>query len=206
MHKKNYPIIKRSFDFIVSSLLILLLCPVLIVIYILTYLSVGSPVIFRQKRPGKYNKIFVMYKFRTMKDERDMVGNLLCDDERITQFGDFLRKSSLDELPELFNVLKGEMSLVGPRPLLVEYLPLYSRKHLNRHNVRPGITGWAQVNGRNSLDWIEKFDLDLWYIDNMSFILDLKIIFLTIYKVIRRENISSNGSKTMSKFEGGSSK
>lgn len=165
-------------------------------------LRLGSPVLFRQQRPGLHGKPFMMYKFRTMTDSMDTNGNLLADDERLPSFGRFLRSSSLDELPELFNVLKGDMSLVGPRPLLMEYLPLYSPLQARRHEILPGITGWAQINGRNAISWEEKFKLDVWYVDNQSLWLDLKIIFLTFIKVFRREGISHEGQATMEKFTG----
>ena len=164
--------------------------------------KLGTPVLFRQTRPGKRGKPFEMIKFRTMRDAIDAAGNPLPDSERMTPFGIFLRSSSLDELPELWNVLKGDMSLVGPRPLLMEYLPLYSPEQYRRHEARPGVTGWAQINGRNALSWDEKFKLDIWYVDNHSFWLDLKIIFLTIKKVVGRDGISADGEATMSKFEG----
>lgn len=162
----------------------------------------GSPVLFRQVRPGIDGKPFEMVKFRTMKDAIDAQGNPLPDAERLTSFGQFLRSSSLDELPELWNVLKGDMSLVGPRPLLMEYLPLYSAEQYRRHDVRPGVTGWAQINGRNTLSWKEKFALDVWYVDNRSLWLDIKILFLTIKKVVVRDGISADGEATMSRFEG----
>jgi len=162
----------------------------------------GSPVLFRQNRPGLGGKAFQMLKFRTMRDEYDDKGNLLPDSERLTDFGRWLRTTSLDELPELWNVLRGEMSLVGPRPLLMEYLPLYSTYHTRRHEVRPGITGWAQVNGRNALSWEEKFKLDVWYVDNRSFWLDLKILFITVKKVLVREGITAKGAATMPVFTG----
>tara|TARA_R110001592_G_scaffold63566_2_gene194755 strand:+ start:9679 stop:10179 length:501 start_codon:yes stop_codon:yes gene_type:complete len=162
----------------------------------------GSPVLFRQVRPGRDGKPFYMIKFRTMKDALDAEGNPLPDSERLTAFGQFLRSSSLDELPELWNVLKGDMSLVGPRPLLMEYLPLYSLEQYRRHEVRPGVTGWAQVNGRNTLGWEDKFALDVWYVDNRSLWLDIKILFLTVKKVVVRDGISAEGEATMSKFAG----
>jgi lipopolysaccharide/colanic/teichoic acid biosynthesis glycosyltransferase len=165
----------------------------------------GSPIFFKQTRPGRYGKSFKMIKFRSMTDARDIAGRLLPDSERLTAFGQFLRSTSLDELPELWNVLKGDMSLVGPRPLLMEYLPLYTPHQARRHEVRPGITGLAQVNGRNSLSWEEKFDLDVWYVDNQSFLLDMKILLLTVKKVLLREGISASGEATMSKFTGSQS-
>lgn len=193
---------KRLFDIIGSLLGLLLLSPVIAIIAWQISRKMGSPVLFRQVRPGLNGKPFEMVKFRTMKDAVDAVGKLLPDSERLTPFGQFLRSSSLDELPELWNVLKGDMSLVGPRPLLMEYLPLYSPEQYRRHEVRPGVTGWAQVNGRNALSWEEKFKLDVWYVDNRSFWLDLKIIFLTIKKVLVREGISADGEATMKRFEG----
>lgn len=168
--------------------------------------KMGSPVLFRQVRPGLGGKPFEMVKFRTMKDAVDAAGNPLPDSERLTPFGQFLRSSSLDELPELWNVLKGDMSLVGPRPLLMEYLPLYSPEQYRRHEVRPGVTGWAQINGRNSLSWDEKFKLDVWYVDNRSLWLDIKILFLTVKKVLIRDGISAEGEATMTRFEGNGNK
>lgn len=162
----------------------------------------GSPIFFTQTRPGKDGKSFTFYKFRTMIDQKDEEGNLLPDKDRLTSFGSFLRKTSLDELPSLFNVITGDMSLVGPRPLLVQYLPLYNDFQKRRHEVKPGITGWAQVNGRNALSWPKKFELDVWYVDNKSFWLDLKILFLTMYKVFKREGISAEGEATMAPFTG----
>ncbi|KRW64562.1 sugar transferase [Pseudomonas sp. TTU2014-096BSC] len=193
---------KRLLDILVAALALLLLLPVLAVVAWLIRRKLGSPVLFRQQRPGLHGKPFEMIKFRTMRDAVDANGNALPDSERMTPLGNFLRSSSLDELPELWNVLKGDMSLVGPRPLLMEYLPLYSPKQYRRHEVRPGVTGWAQVNGRNALSWEEKFKLDVWYVDNYSFWLDLKIIFFTVKKVFLREGISAEGEATMSKFEG----
>ena len=163
-------------------------------------ITMGSPVIFRQVRPGLHGRPFVIYKFRTMLDLRDEKGNLLPDEKRLTRLGKFLRRFSLDELPELWNVVKGDMSLVGPRPLLMEYLPLYTPEQARRHEVKPGLTGWAQINGRNALSWEEKFKLDVWYVDNLSFWLDMKIIFLTIWKVLKGEGISAPGHATMPKF------
>ncbi len=194
--------IKRLFDIIASLLGLLLLAPVIVVVAFQIRRKLGSPVLFRQIRPGKDGKPFEMIKFRTMLDAIDKDGNPLPDSERMTPFGAFLRATSLDELPELWNVLKGDMSLVGPRPLLMEYLPLYSQKQYRRHEVRPGVTGWAQVNGRNALSWEDKFKLDVWYVDNHAFWLDLKIIYLTIKKVLIRDGISAEGEATMSKFTG----
>lgn len=194
--------LKRNFDVFASAFGLLLLSPVIAIVAWQIRNKLGSPVLFRQIRPGLNGKSFEMIKFRTMRDAVDSKGNSLPDSERMTPFGSFLRSSSLDELPELWNVLKGDMSLVGPRPLLMEYLPLYSPEQYRRHEVRPGITGWAQVNGRNALSWEEKFKLDVWYVDNRSFWLDLKIIFLTIKKVLVRDGISADGEATMSKFTG----
>ncbi|MCL7462273.1 sugar transferase [Pseudomonas sp. NW5] len=193
---------KRWFDILASSLGLLLLAPVIVIIAWQIRRKLGSPVLFRQVRPGLHGKPFEMIKFRTMRHAVDANGNPLPDSERMTPFGSFLRASSLDELPELWNVLKGDMSLVGPRPLLMEYLPLYSPEQYRRHEVRPGVSGWAQVNGRNALSWEDKFKLDVWYVDNRSFWLDLKIIFLTLKKVVVREGISAEGEATMSKFTG----
>ncbi len=194
--------IKRVFDVLVSAVALLVLLPVVVAIALLVHRKLGSPVFFRQTRPGKDGKPFQMIKFRTMLDAVDAQGNLLPDLERMTSFGQFLRSTSLDELPELWNVLKGDMSLVGPRPLLMEYLPLYSKEQYRRHEVRPGVTGWAQINGRNALSWEEKFKLDVWYVDNRSFWLDLKILLLTVKKVFAREGVSADGEATMSKFTG----
>ncbi|MCC2597540.1 sugar transferase [Pusillimonas sp. MFBS29] len=193
---------KRSIDILVSTLALLCLLPILMVLGWLIYRNLGFPVLFRQVRPGLGGKPFQMVKFRTMKDAVDSEGNPLPDSERLTSFGKFLRSSSLDELPELWNVLKGDMSLVGPRPLLMEYLSLYSPEQYRRHEVRPGVTGWAQVNGRNTLSWEQKFELDVWYVDNRSLALDLKILFLTVKKVIVRDGISADGEATMSRFTG----
>ena len=195
-------VVKRLFDVVVSALLIVLLSPVLLLIALAVRVSMGSPVLFKQVRPGLNGQPFTMYKFRTMIEARDQDGKLLPDEQRLTKLGRFLRSTSLDELPELFNVLKGEMSLVGPRPLLMEYLPLYTPEQARRHEVRPGITGWAQVNGRNAITWEEKFKYDVWYVDNQSFWLDLKILFLTVLKVLRREGISAHGHATMPFFQG----
>jgi len=194
--------IKRIFDFFVSLCAILALLPVIVVVAVLIRFKLGSPILFTQQRPGLNGKIFKMMKFRTMLDGKDRQGNLLPDNERMTKFGAFLRSTSLDELPGLFNVLKGDMSLVGPRPLLVQYLPLYNAKQARRHNVRPGITGWAQVNGRNAISWEDKFKFDVWYVDNHSFLLDIKILFLTVKKVFVREGISADGEATMPLFKG----
>ncbi|WP_312301313.1 sugar transferase [Stutzerimonas nitrititolerans] len=194
--------IKRFFDVVASSLGLLLLLPFIGIVAWQIHRKLGSPVLFRQIRPGLNGTPFEMIKFRTMRNATDAEGNPLPDSERMTPFGGFLRASSLDELPELWNVLKGDMSLVGPRPLLMEYLPLYSPEQYRRHEVRPGVTGWAQVNGRNALSWEEKFKLDVWYVDNRSLWLDLKIIFLTIKKVVVRDGISAEGEATMPRFTG----
>jgi len=193
---------KRIVDVLVSLLALVLLSPVIVIVAWKIRKNLGSPVLFRQVRPGKGGKAFAMVKFRTMRDATDEDGNPLPDEERLTPFGNFLRSASLDELPELWNVIKGDMSLVGPRPLLMEYLPLYSKEQYRRHEVRPGVTGWAQVNGRNALSWEEKFKLDVWYVENHSFWLDIKILFLTVKKVLIRDGISAEGEATMSKFTG----
>ncbi len=194
--------IKRVFDFLVALSALLVLSPVLLCLAVLVRVKLGSPILFKQQRPGLGGKPFYMAKFRSMTDAKDNEGNLLSDDERLTRFGQLLRASSLDELPGLFNVLNGNMSLVGPRPLLMEYLPLYSKDQAQRHNVRPGITGWAQVNGRNTLSWEDKFALDVWYVNNQSLLLDIKILFMTVEKVFKRDGISHDGEVTMSKFTG----
>lgn len=193
---------KRLVDVVGALAGLILLSPVLVVVAVLVRRRMGSPVLFRQVRPGLHGKPFEMVKFRTMRDAHDASGKPLSDAERLTPLGRFLRASSLDELPELWNVLKGEMSLVGPRPLLMEYLPLYSAEQARRHEVRPGVTGWAQVNGRNALSWEKKFALDVWYVDHQSVLLDLKVIGLTLKKVIKREGISAAGDATMPRFEG----
>lgn len=193
---------KRLFD------LTLILCslpfclPILLLLALLVRVNLGAPVLFKQTRPGRHGKPFTIYKFRTMTNARDAAGQLLPDADRLNRYGRFLRSTSLDELPELINVLKGEMSLVGPRPLLMEYLPLYSPEQARRHEVRPGITGWAQVNGRNAISWEEKFRLDVWYVDNQSLWLDIKILWMTFAKVFKREGISQEGQATMEKFTG----
>jgi sugar transferase EpsL len=196
--------IKRVVDIVGASVGIILFAPVLLVVSLLVLLTMGRPVLFRQQRPGLRGKPFTLYKFRTMRDARSASGELLPDELRLTTFGKWLRSTSLDELPELFNVLKGEMSLVGPRPLLMEYLPRYSPEQARRHEVKPGITGWAQVNGRNALSWEEKFRLDVWYVDHWNLWLDVKILLLTIWKVLKREGISAEGSATMPVFTGDS--
>lgn len=193
---------KRCFDIAVALIAIVLGAPVLLLLALAVRIRMGSPVVFSQIRPGKGGRLFLMYKFRTMTDERDAAGQLLPDAHRLTRFGRFLRATSLDELPELINVLKGEMSLVGPRPLLVEYLPLYSKRQSRRHEVRPGITGWAQVNGRNALSWDQKFELDVWYVENQSLWLDIRILYMTVLKVVVREGISAAGEATMTRFTG----
>lgn len=195
-------ILKRIFDFSAALVGLFLLSPLMLVIAFLIWLTMGPPIIFRQARPGLNGKLFIMYKFRTMTDAKDECGNLLPDEKRLTPLGNFLRHYSLDELPELWNVVKGDMSLVGPRPLLPEYLPLYTPEQARRHEVKPGITGWAQINGRNAITWEEKFKLDVWYVDNWSLWLDLKILWLTIVKVLHREGISAKGYATMPKYRG----
>ena len=194
--------IKRAFDFFVALNVLLILLPVIIIVAVLIKFKLGSPILFTQDRPGLYGQVFKMMKFRSMLDATDKQGNLLSDDKRMTKFGAILRSTSLDELPGLFNVLKGDMSLVGPRPLLVRYLPLYNEKQARRHNVRPGITGWAQVNGRNAISWEDKFKFDVWYVDNQSFWLDLKILLLTVKKVFIKEGISASDHVTMPFFTG----
>lgn len=196
---------KRTFDFIVSLGALIILSPIILITAFLIRIKIGSPVIFKQERPGLKGNPFYVYKFRTMTDERDDNGILLSDDIRLTSFGKLLRKLSLDELPQLVNVLKGEMSFVGPRPLLMEYMNLYNERQLKRHYVRPGITGWAQVNGRNAISWEKKFEYDVWYVENRSFFLDIKIIFMTVLKVFKSEGISQDGQATMTKFKGNES-
>lgn len=194
--------LKRAFDIAASASALVVLSPVLAITAYKVKKELGSPVLFRQTRPGLHGKPFEMIKFRTMKDATDKAGNALPDSERLTEFGKKLRASSLDELPELWNVLKGDMSLVGPRPLLMEYLPLYNAEQAKRHNVRPGVTGYAQVNGRNSLSWEDKFKLDTWYVENQSTILDFKIMLKTVKKVLAKDDISAEGEATMTRFEG----
>jgi lipopolysaccharide/colanic/teichoic acid biosynthesis glycosyltransferase len=194
--------VKRLFDIFISALALVLLAPVLLVIALLVRWRLGSPVLFAQRRPGRRGRIFTMWKFRTMTDAVDAVGKPLTDAERLTPFGRRLRATSLDELPELWNILRGEMSVVGPRPLLNEYLACYSPEQARRHDVRPGLTGWAQINGRNALTWDEKFRLDVWYVDHRSFWLDLKIVVLTVVQVFRRDGISAAGEATMPRFTG----
>lgn len=195
---------KQLGDIILSAVALILLSPVLLTLALVVRAKHGSPILFRQQRPGLHGKPFTLYKFRTMTDARDTKGDLLPDAKRLTSFGRFLRQTSLDELPELINVLKGDMSLVGPRPLLMHYLELYSPEQARRHHVRPGITGWAQVNGRNTVSWEEKFRMDVWYVDNLSFFLDLKILMLTVWKTIKGEGISQEGHATVKYFEGSS--
>jgi sugar transferase EpsL len=195
-------ILKRPLDFLISLIALIVLSPVLLLIGLLVAVRLGRPILFRQVRPGLHGKPFTIYKFRTMTNARDADGHLLPDAERLTPFGRFLRSTSLDELPELFNVLKGDMSLVGPRPLLMEYLDRYTPEQARRHHVRPGITGWAQINGRNAIAWEEKFALDVWYVDHISLGLDLRILALTVWKVLRREGINQQGEATVSYFQG----
>lgn len=195
--------LKRLFDFIIVFSVLIVICPVLLVITLwLHFANKGAGVFFTQERPGKNGKIFKVIKFKTMTDERDANSNLLPDEQRLTKVGRFIRSTSIDELPQLINVLKGDMALIGPRPLLVQYLPLYNKEQVRRHEVRPGITGWAQCHGRNAISWSRKFELDVWYVDHCSFLLDLKIILLTIKKVLVREGISSETSATMEPFTG----
>ena len=194
--------VKRLLDITISLIALIFLLPLMLLIYLLVRINLGSPAFFLQERVGKDNKIFKMIKFRTMKNSTDKNGNLLSDNERVTKFGSFLRSFSLDELPELINILKGNMSLVGPRALLVQYLGLYNDEQIRRHEVLPGLTGWAQINGRNSITWSEKFKLDVWYVDNWSLWLDIKIFFLTFWKVLKREGINQSESVTMEYFNG----
>jgi len=194
--------VKRLLDITISLIALIFLLPLMSLIYLLVIINLGSPAFFLQERVGKDNKIFKMIKFRTMKNSTDKNGNLLSDNERVTKFGGFLRSFSLDELPELINILKGDMSLVGPRALLVQYLGLYNDEQIRRHEVLPGLTGWAQINGRNSITWSEKFKLDVWYVDNWSLWLDIKIFFLTFWKVLKREGINQSESVTMEYFNG----
>lgn len=195
-------LVKRLLDITISLIALIFLLPLMLLIYLLVRINLGSPTFFLQERVGKDNKIFKMIKFRTMKNSTDKNGNLLSDNERVTKFGSFLRSFSLDELPELINILKGDMSLVGPRALLVQYLGLYNDEQIRRHEVLPGLTGWAQINGRNSITWSEKFKLDVWYVDNWSLWLDIKIFFLTFWKVLKREGINQSESVTMEYFNG----
>ena len=193
---------KRLFDFLAALAAFLLLSPIFLITTIWLMMANSGKPFFFQKRPGKHGKVFKIFKFKTMNDKKDADGNLLPDAERLTSIGMLVRKLSLDEIPQLLNVIKGDMSLVGPRPLLVEYLPLYSERQAKRHDVKPGITGWAQVNGRNAIDWPTKFELDVWYVEHLSFWLDIKILFLTVKKVFVREGISADNSVTMEKFKG----
>ena len=193
---------KRVFDFVLAFVLIVLFSPLYLIVSVLILVKMGSPILFRQQRPGYREKIFGIYKFRTMTNERDVDGELLPDEKRLLGLGKSIRSTSLDELPQLLNVLKGEMSFVGPRPLLIEYLPLYNEEQKKRHNVKPGITGWAQVNGRNAISWEQKFAYDVWYVEHQSFWLDMKILWLTFLKVVQRSDISSTTGVTMEKFEG----
>jgi len=197
-----YPALKRAFDFSVAGLSIVVLAPLLAVVALLVFLKLGAPVLYRQVRPGLHAKPFELFKFRSMLDAFDEDGKPFPNDQRITPFGQTLRSLSLDELPELWNILKGDMSFVGPRPLLMDYLPLYDERQSRRHEVRPGLTGWSQVNGRNSISWEEKFEFDIWYVENASFGLDIKIILMTIMKVLRREGISHEGDVAMPRFRG----
>lgn len=203
-HKTNFyeKYIKRLLDILCAGTALIVLAPVMLVLAILVRTKLGAPVIFCQERPGKNGKIFKLYKFRSMTDQRDASGNLLPDDIRLTGFGKKLRSTSLDELPELWNILNGDMSFVGPRPLLVKYLPLYNEEQRHRHDVRPGLTGWAQVHGRNAISWEEKFQLDVWYVQNLHFTTDIKVLFLTVKKVFCREGISSENAATMEEFKG----
>ncbi len=193
---------KRFFDRVFAVVLLLALCPLMLTVALVARIRMGSPVLFRQQRPGYKGDPFFVYKFRTMTDECGIDGDLLSDDQRLPRFGKFLRKTSLDELPQLINVLKGDLSFVGPRPLLMEYLPLYSVEQMRRHDVTPGITGWAQVNGRNAISWDEKFKLDLWYVDHRSLTIDLKVLWMTGMKIFKRDGVSAEGHVTMPRFTG----
>lgn len=194
--------VKRVFDIALAFILIVLFLPFYLFVSILIYVKMGRPILFRQERPGYKEEIFDIYKFRTMTNEKDKFGILLPDEKRVIGIGEFIRSTSLDELPQLFNVLKGEMSFVGPRPLLIEYLPLYNAEQKKRHNVLPGITGWAQVNGRNAISWEQKFEYDVWYVNNQSFVLDMKILWMTFLRVLKRSDIGSDKVFSMEKFEG----
>ncbi len=198
----NYPILKEYLDRIVALFALLILAPLLLILSLLVFCQLGFPLLFRQERPGQYHRPFLLLKFRTMTNQRDSQGWLLPDAQRLTPFGRWLRSSSLDELPELINILCGHMSFIGPRPLLMQYLPLYSIDQARRHDVKPGISGWAQINGRNTLSWDEKFILDLWYVDHQSFLLDLRILLITLLKVVRREGINASGEATAAYFTG----
>ncbi len=195
-------LVKSIFDRLVAAITLILFSPMLLIVAIAIYIRMGRPILFNQPRPGKDGCIFTFYKFRTMTNERDADGNFLPDEQRLTALGQFLRKTSLDELPQLWNVLKGDMSFVGPRPLMVVYLDRYSPEQARRHEIKPGITGWAQINGRNAIGWEEKFKLDVWYVDHWSLWLDLKILLLTVWKVLQREGISQQGHATMEEFKG----
>lgn len=195
---------KRTFDFTVSFIALIILSPLIFVTALLIRIKIGSPVVFKQQRPGLNGNPFYVYKFRSMTDERNENGELLPDDIRLTSFGKIVRKLSLDELPQLWNVFKGDMSFVGPRPLLMEYISIYNKTQMRRHEVRPGITGWAQVNGRNAITWEKKFEYDVWYVDHQSFLLDMKILIMTVMKVFKSEGISQDGQATMTKFKGNS--
>jgi len=196
------PFNKRIFDFTIALIALIILSPILLLTAILVRVFIGTPILFKQQRPGYMGRPFFVYKFRSMTNRLTPNGSLLPDAERLTRFGSFLRSLSLDELPELFNILRGDMSFVGPRPLLMEYLPLYSPRQMRRHDVVPGLTGWAQVNGRNAIDWPTRFNMDIWYVDNWSFWLDIKIIFMTVWKVISREGVNQDGQSTVEYFKG----
>ena len=194
--------LKRIFDIIFAAGALIVLSPVIVIVAVLARFRLGKPVFFRQERPGLGGRPFTLIKFRTMRDASDEHGNPLADSERLTRFGSLLRATSLDELPELYNILRGDMSFVGPRPLLTEYLPLYNARQARRHETRPGLTGWAQINGRNAADWPERLEMDVWYVENQSFLLDLKILLLTIAKVLKQEGISADGEATVARFTG----
>ncbi|MEG4086681.1 sugar transferase [Microcoleus sp. POL10_C6] len=200
--KKISRLLKSILDRLVAGIALLVFSPAILIVAIAIYIRMGSPIVFTQPRPGQNGEVFQFYKFRTMTSDRDSNGNLLSDEERLTAIGQFLRKTSLDELPQLWNVLKGDMSFVGPRPLMVEYLERYSPEQARRHDVMPGITGWAQINGRNTISWQQKFKLDVWYVDNWSLWLDLKILFLTVWKVVKKEGISQANHATVEDFTG----
>jgi len=197
---------KRFFDFCISIIILILFSPIILTVAILVRIKLGSPIFFKQQRPGLHGKPFYFYKFRTMTNDKDANGELLPDEYRLTSFGKLLRRTSLDEFPQLINVIRGDISLVGPRPLLMDYLALYTKEQARRHLVRPGITGWAQINGRNSISWEQKFELDVWYVKNRTFLLDLKILFLTLYKVVKSQDINQPGNVTVEKFKGSSIK
>lgn len=202
--KRKTPFSKRLLDIILSAIILILASPLLLLTAVLIFLSYGAPIFFKHERPGKDGLPFKLIKFRSMRDARDQKGNILPDAERITRFGRFIRRTSIDELPEFYNVLRGDMSLVGPRPLLMQYLKRYSVEQARRHDVLPGVTGWAQINGRNAISWDDKFKYDLWYIDHWTFWLDVKIIFLTIWKVLKGDGVSQPGRATMDEFMGNS--